>query len=219
MQAIWQGDEPKARRIAARYARLRRDDPYAWFICSIVETRFGDEKTNEAVLREGLRRHPHSTILLCEMASLYASTDRSEEAEELARQALNGDPGSPNPYIALSHLAAMRLDWPDLDRHAEAAEARLSASDNHMAVLELASLLMWWPQGRARAERLLASVTRYAPWDPWGHLWRGVLLENSDPVGAQKHLAEARKLWPESQDEFEELLEKTKRITAGPKPP
>lgn len=203
------GDTEAQERIAANFVRRRPDEPRAWAIWGNVRFKARDYAGAEAILRDGLRRHPSADPDLgWLLARVLAFQEREEEARRVLLEQGRLFPDSRLPYHGLSELAVERGDWDEAVRLADETAARTHEGD-YAGKHELANLLISIPTRREEGITMLRQIAP-ALRDPGpGLLMLGTVLEKvGDPEGAT-FIGKARKAW-NAPIPFEDALAETR---------
>lgn len=188
------GDEEAALRTASRFFRLRPRDPNAAWLFGRVLYHSGQSAAAEDALRTASEAHPDFPELALALADELRWEGRPEEAREVLLRQLERTPRSAIPIQGLISLATSERDWDEVRSLAKEAEG-LIASDDFAGKYELGERLAEVPAARPVAQRFLREASVGLPRHGMCNLVLAVLLEETDPQDAAKHMAIARRFW------------------------
>jgi tetratricopeptide (TPR) repeat protein len=209
------GDPQRTERLARRYARWRPGDPHAWALWGNVLLQQRRYEEAEAVLRQGLERHPVADPDLGWLLSrALASQKKFTEARELLKRQSEIHPESRLPYLGLLEIAVRQERWDEARDLVDEVLAR-TRSDDYGGRYELALRLMPVPGQRKRVESLLENAIVGMPNFALAAATLGVLLEGTDDKRARELIDRARKDWI-SPHAFEDFVAHVRRKGGSP---
>lgn len=188
------GDEEAALRTASRFFRIRPRDPNAAWLFGRVLYHSGQSAAAEEALRRASEAHPDFPELALALADELRWEGRPEEARAVLLRQRERTPRSAIPIQGLIALATSARDWDEVRSLAKEAEG-LIASDDFAGRYELGVRLAEVPAARPLAQRLLREASVGLSRHGMCNLVLAVLLEETDPQDAAKHMAIARKYW------------------------
>ena len=209
-RALKKGKAERAMAIAIRYARLRPGDPQSWltwvWLVENQEVRWG----SEGILREGFERNPKSFELGLRLAKEMSRKDKAGEAYELLERLGEHHPEAPGPVIEMARLAGMANNETEAKRRIAEARDLIDPKKHASEAVDIAYLCLLLGD-RGTAEEVLQRVEERA-YEPAAHLFLAVLTEETNPVGARRHLAAARYYWHGPRSDAAEFLEEAREL-------
>lgn len=190
--------------VRTAYAHRRPDDPAAWSLWGNVVYLQRKYEEAEAILKEGLKRHPAHPGIGSLLAEVLTHESRLEEAGQLLEALREANPHSRAPFLGLVYWAATRGAWEEALSYADEAERRTPPQD-HYALYELGLQIHVIRAAKHRAIGLLGNAARGLPRYAPCHALLGILLEDEDEAASRKHMARARRTW-KSPEDFDEWL-------------
>jgi len=208
---LWaRGDREASISVAARYARRRPTDPWAWILWGSRLMHAQRPGEAEAVLREGVLLHPESV----EVASLLADSllDQSKigDARSILEGARESHPSSPLPYLGLMSVARRTGDPRGALALADQAAGRI-AQDDFNGHYALAKRLVDFPERRSQLEYHLRKAATGLGGHAMPHMLLAALLEDTgDRVEASRQLSLGRRHW--NGPDFEGVMDELRNL-------
>jgi tetratricopeptide (TPR) repeat protein len=192
---LWaSGDREAAISVAARYARRRPSDPWAWILWGSRLIHAARPVEAETVFREAVVHHPESIELASLLADSLLTQSKVEDARTVLERAKGSHPDSPLSYLGLMSVAKRVGDPRGALALADQAASRIGPDDfnGHYA---LAKRLVDFPERRNQFEYHLRTAVAGLRHKAMPHMLLAALLEDSDGVEASRQLAVGRRLW------------------------
>ena len=219
-KAFKAGDHEAALRKVRRYRKFFRSDPRGYWLEHEMGIRTGwpPSQSPLALLREGWRRGPWFAPLAEALIHQLLEEDRRQpdpkwrvEAHRVVDQIVDLYGESYWSAVWRSELAQLEGDFTLARDHALLAVNAVEGKDDDgdLGLVKVAWSFLSIPGERDRAEELLLqAIAKYGRAEP--HLYYGIAVEGRDPGLGQRHIYQARSMWPD--DNFDRVLNRTRRL-------
>ncbi len=116
-QAIQRGDAKTARKIADELLAAERHNIDVVEIKAVADMMLGEDSSAEQSLRSAIAIAPERRWPYADLSRLFSKLGRSDEAEQVAREALKQDAQNPDAHAILGSILAARELWVEAGSH------------------------------------------------------------------------------------------------------